>query len=274
MVTVEGHQYKTMRYTLSYSPENEGWPSFYEFYPEFMKGMNQRFYTFKGGNLWRHNEISVPRNSFYAGHPDSKSEPSYIKTVFNDASLETKAFKTIALESTSPWTVSCETELETGQINNSFFEKKEDTFYAYIRAIEQLPIRLDDYALRSAQGIGVVEDVNLSNPAQTQILYSGPIDSIMSVGDIVYQGDGTPDIVGPIVAIDRANRVVVVDRTAFPPPTVTVNPIVGEYNLYSKNNVAESNGVRGSYMMVEIANSLNTPQEIFSIQSEVFKSYT
>lgn len=263
-----------MRYTLSYSPENEGWPSFYEFYPEFMKGMNQRFYTFKGGNLWRHNEASVPRNSFYAGHPDQKTEPSYIKTVFNDSSLETKAFKTIALESTSAWNVSCATELERGSISSAFFEKKEDTFYSYIRAIDNTPSIPSDYDLRSAQGIGEVESVDFTNPFAPEITYTNRIDSIISIGDVVYQLDLGVNILGRIIDVDRENRSIKIDITEFT-PTITVDtPSPGKFNLYVKNNVAESNGVRGSYMIVEVLNGSSSPQEIFSIQSEVFKSYT
>ena len=45
----------TTNYTLSYSDKSEGWPSFYSFIPDFMIGMNSYFYTFSGGNLYRHN---------------------------------------------------------------------------------------------------------------------------------------------------------------------------------------------------------------------------
>jgi hypothetical protein len=41
--------------TLSYSDGAKGWPSFYSFLPEFMMGMNSFFYTFKNGNIYRHN---------------------------------------------------------------------------------------------------------------------------------------------------------------------------------------------------------------------------
>ena len=36
-------------YTISYSEEAKGWPSFYSFLPDFMIGMNSYFYTFKNG---------------------------------------------------------------------------------------------------------------------------------------------------------------------------------------------------------------------------------
>ena len=51
-------------YTLTYKPENDGWPSFYSFLPEFIIGMNAYLYTFKNGNLYRHN-TNNNRNEYY-----------------------------------------------------------------------------------------------------------------------------------------------------------------------------------------------------------------
>ncbi len=36
-----------MNYTLSYSEGVQGWTSFFSFYPDWMIGMNNYFYTFK-----------------------------------------------------------------------------------------------------------------------------------------------------------------------------------------------------------------------------------
>jgi len=55
-----------MNYTLSYSEGVQGWTSFFSFYPDWMIGMNNYFYTFKGGNLYRHN-VNEVRNNFVNG---------------------------------------------------------------------------------------------------------------------------------------------------------------------------------------------------------------
>ena len=52
-------------YTLTFSEGIKGWPSFYSYQPEYIKGMNQFLYTFKNGNLYVHNSNSVDRNNFY-----------------------------------------------------------------------------------------------------------------------------------------------------------------------------------------------------------------
>jgi V8-like Glu-specific endopeptidase len=75
-------------YTLTYNESVQGWPSFYSFAPEFIKGMNQYLYTFKGGNLYRHN-VNESRNTFYGVQPAATST---ITTVLNTDALTTKLY--------------------------------------------------------------------------------------------------------------------------------------------------------------------------------------
>ena len=71
-------------YTLTFSPPAEGWPSFYSFIPEWMQGMNQYFYSFSGGNLWRHN-TNETRNNYYGVQYDAT-----IQSVFNQEPVTNK----------------------------------------------------------------------------------------------------------------------------------------------------------------------------------------
>ena len=67
-----------MAETLTYSPDVKGWPSFYSYIPEWMAGMNNYFYSFKGGNLYRHNTNEV-RNQYYGVNYSSQ-----MTSIFND----------------------------------------------------------------------------------------------------------------------------------------------------------------------------------------------
>ena len=84
-------------YTISYSPKLSGWTSYHSFYPEWMVSMNNFLYTFKNGNLYKHN-TNQTRNTYY-----DVTTPSRITTIFNQEPTQTKAFKTLALNSTTPW---------------------------------------------------------------------------------------------------------------------------------------------------------------------------
>ena len=84
-------------YTLSFSPPAEGWPSFYSYVPDWMQGMNQYFYSFSGGNLWRHN-TNETRNNYYGVQYNST-----VQSVFNQEPVTNKLFKTISLEGDDAW---------------------------------------------------------------------------------------------------------------------------------------------------------------------------
>ena len=84
-------------YTISYDSLTKGFPSFYSYFPDWMIGMNNYFYTFNGGNLYRHN-TNETRNNYYG-----QNYPSTLQTVFNDQPLENKLFKTINLEGDDSW---------------------------------------------------------------------------------------------------------------------------------------------------------------------------
>ena len=66
-------------YTLTYDSDQriQGWPSFYSYYPDWMIGMNNYFYTFYRGELYRHNS-NTTRNEFYGTVYNST-----VSTVFN-----------------------------------------------------------------------------------------------------------------------------------------------------------------------------------------------
>ena len=128
-----------MEYTLTYSETSEGWPSFYSFIPDWMIGMNNYFYTFKGGNLYRHN-VNALRNNFYGVQYNSR-----MTSVFNEVPLENLLFKTLALQGDDSWeALPIETDIQnSGYIEKDWFEKKEQVYFAFIRNSGTIPAGTD-----------------------------------------------------------------------------------------------------------------------------------
>ena len=144
-----------MDYTLTYSEGVAGWVSFYSYYPDWLIGMNNYLYTFKGGNIYRHN-TSQSRNTFYQpwwtqlGQTTNAFTPTSIQSVFNNSALENKLFKTLNLEGDSPWSATMITDLQlSGFIEQNWFEKKEASYFAFVRNNT-----IGEFALRSLNGIG------------------------------------------------------------------------------------------------------------------------
>ena len=259
-------------YTLSYSESAKGWPSFFSFYPDWMIGMNNYFYSFKGGNLYRHN-TNETRNNYY-GYQYS----SQVTSVFNDMPLQTKLFKTVNLESDSSWETTLETDIQTsGYIDNDWFEKKEGSWFAYIRNTGDTPATLDEYALRSVNGIG--KSVSVSGPSNERIINfdtSVSIGSILSVGDNAYFATPpytVPQLAGKVtnIEIDLPNGINRITIDASISGAVTIS-IQDPYIMFIKDSVAESHGVLGHYCKFTITNEDTDATELFAVESDIMKS--
>ena len=261
------------QYTLSYSQGVQGWPSFYSYFPDWMIGMNNYFYSFKGGNLYRHNTNEV-RNNYYGVQYNST-----ITSVFNEQPLENKLFKTIALQSDSAWELTLDSDIQAGaSIDDTWFEKKEGVWFAYIRNNGTVPAGVSEYDMRSVSGIGQSTSVNIAGLATTINFDAGiSIGSEISVGDMVYFAPPpytSIELAGQVSSINinlqsGINNIVIFNGVTG---AVTI-PIQNAYIMYIKNQQAESNGLLGHYCLFTATNDDTTPTELLAIQSEVMKSY-
>lgn len=236
--------------TITYSDNADGWTSFWDYYPDWMIGMSNVFYSWKNGSLWKQNSDQVSRGNFY-----STSFPSTIKTIFNEESASNKMFKTLFLDSTSPWTATMLTDLDTnGSIAGNEYVEKEGGWYAYIRANSATS---NSNNLLSTQGVG-----NTSPTSAAGITATFPfvISTRLGTNDRVFFNN---IFVGTIVS-STTNTITITGGT-FPAG-------IG-YVYIVKNSIAESFGLRGYYMEVEL--SVNSPieQELYSVSSSLFKSY-
>ncbi len=273
----------TTPFTVTYSESSKGFPSFYSYIPDFIIGMNQYLYTFKGGNLYRHNSDAVSRNSFY-GDPVVSSS---ITTVFNQAPLQNKIFKTINLEGDDAWKATIISDLQTtGLSEASYFEKKEAAWFGFIRNNGPTGANTveSEWELRSLNGIASSSSVaGAGASVQVNFATSVNIGSIISVGDNLYYATpstppatSTPVFAGAVteINVDLPNGVnqIVVDTTvvgATPPPNQT------DYFLFIKNPIAESHGILGHFaeIKLELPNTITAASELFAVESEIMKSF-
>lgn len=263
-----------MEYTLSYSEQVQGWPSFYSYIPEWMIGMNNYFYTFNKGNLYRHN-VNETRNYFYENQYFST-----LKSVINDVPLENKLFKTIAIQGDDSWGANLSTDISlTGFIQADWFEKKEQAYFAFIRDSGSVPADPSQYPQRSINGIGNSLPIPVA-AATVQIDFSiNPlitIGPIISIGDYVYYVQaGTPVLFGKVLGINQnykaGNNYLTIDTTT--PGAIYPTDGVPYYFMYIKGSVAESHGLLGHYMVFEITNENTNKIELFQVQSNVMKSF-
>jgi len=236
--------------TISYSPEVKGWTSFHSFEPDWMISLNSSTYTWKNGELYKH-DTNATRNNYYG-----VDYPSTITPIFNQSPDTTKLFRTIELDSNSPWQADITTDLSTGIIEPSYYEEKEGGWFSYIR---RDPDTIDLKAM-STQGIG-----NVGSYAALVITFGFTISASFAIGDKAYISNGTSlDAIGTI--------------TAHTGTTITVGaaanvPAPGDFIVVVKDSTAESFGARGYYMQVLLTNNDTTYAELFSVSSEAQKSF-
>tara|TARA_R110000787_G_scaffold49859_1_gene119247 strand:- start:1090 stop:1929 length:840 start_codon:yes stop_codon:yes gene_type:complete len=264
-----------IEYTVTYSDSVGGFPSFYSYYPEEIRGMNQNLFTFNEGNIYIHNSDNVDRCTFYGVFT-----PMSVRSVINNSPTESKVFKTISLDSSHEWGLDSFTDLESGNIDSTYFEKKEGDYFAFIRGIDSVPVTDTELPLRSSQGIGSTTTVDISDPTNIIITYpSKTIDNVISIGDLIYYlNGGVYTLCGVVTTVSKKivsgatiTSGITVDSTTGVGGSTGISP--GDYTFYIKNAIAESHGLRGYYLEFLIENYETEQSEIFEVGSEIFKSF-
>lgn len=128
--------------------------------------------------------------------------------------------------------------------------------------------------MRSTQGIGNPTQINSTAITAVTVKFPFIVDSMISIDDLLYQLNPSTN------ELDWNGNI-----TNVSGDTITVNcyfaigdtekfvPTVGRYTLYSKNQVAESHGLRGDFLDYTVMNYDSFAVELFAIRSEVFKSF-
>lgn len=263
-----------METTITYSDLVKGWPSRYSFNPDFMLGCNSHFYTFKEGNLFRHN-TNERRNNFYG-----EDYPSIITTVFNQDILSNKVYKTISLQGDSGWSAELSTDIQEGSfIESDWFEKKEEVWFGFIRNPNEVPAVLDEFVSRSATGIG--RSIAVSGIATAKKIDFQISPTIVSIGNIVSVGDYLYFAVPPFTNPQYCGRItnivqnyvnndnyLIVDTTGGTQPTNQT-----DYFVALKNGTAESMGILGHLCIITLESDSTEKVELFSVETEIMKSF-
>lgn len=260
-------------YTLTYSPLLDGWTSFHSYHPEWMEHMNSFMYTFKNGEMWKHNS-NATRNSWYG-----TTYPSSVTVLFNDSPNEPKMFKTLSYDSDHKWNATVITDLSSGSMDKSYFEEKEGFFFTYVR---RNPGTIDFKAM-STQGIGNVSLATIApGTGYLSVFFNFEIPNSISVfdptvsppsgGDVLYVVDAITNVIKLIGNVDEIiNDPSTGNRIVVKVPSNVAN--INDFAYVIKNAVAESYGARGYYMETTLTNTDTEAVELFAISSQIFKSY-
>lgn len=242
-------KYNTNQYvTWLYSDESNGWVTTQTFNPEDMCRMNGEFYSFYGGEIYRHND-STNYNTFYGTLYDSSFSFN-----MNVEPGTRKVFRTLSTEGTDAWAATCITEQQNGHIEIADYQTKEGVRYAYVRGDNTGAI---DTATPAVQGIGVITSISGLN-----VITGVSVPNLVNIGDKVYKSNMA--YIGTITAI-LSNGVTLSSVTGLSN---------GDFIIAVKNQSIETSGLLGYYMNVTLKlSNKNTRSELYQVNSEVSKSF-
>tara|TARA_R110000796_G_scaffold59371_4_gene136834 strand:- start:4477 stop:5220 length:744 start_codon:yes stop_codon:yes gene_type:complete len=240
--------------TLTFDEKVKGWTSFHSFFPEYMVGMNNKFFTFNNGELYEHHSDNVSRNNYYGIQYSST-----IDVMVNDSPSEIKELQAVSLEGNASWEaliqayISNSDDAMSSSITAAEFVKKEGIWYAYARRNES-DVAFDS---KATYGLGTISGLT----ATTFELNGGS--TSLCIGDTIVRGSNLNQI-GVITAISGST--ITLDTTAG---LVNADFVVG-----MKDSRIEGGNLRGYTMRVGLSSSAVGKVELFAVNLEVMKSFS
>lgn len=99
VLSVQGNRSgNVVPYTLAFDEDNIGWVSTFSYIPDTGVSLNNDFYTFKNGYVYKHYSKTTGKANFY-GIPNK----STVTFIFNPSVSTSKCFLTVNYEGTSNW---------------------------------------------------------------------------------------------------------------------------------------------------------------------------
>jgi len=237
--------------TITFSEKNKGWTGFYDYLPDAMCRLNNRFFMVKNGQLHLANDKDNPiRNNFFGVQYDSR-----ITTVFNENPNDDKIFKTLVEQSNKPWSAVVKTNLTNSTLKKEEFTQRESRQFAHFRKSE------DATNLKggASQGVGVIIS------SSSTVITFGNVSPTVSIGDGLYQlNGGNEELIGTITA--KSNTTITVNA-------ITTTPVNGYFCFSKKNIRIEGAELRGYFMEVELTNDDVDKVELFGIEANAVKSH-
>ena len=259
-----------MAFTVSYNEPTQGWSSFFSYSPEFMIGMNNAFYSFKGGQLYVHNSGNVPVCNFYANQG-----LSFITSMVNERPLERKLFKAVALESDAPWQADFSTDesQQTASVTTAQYVLKEGMYFSNIKHDSGL-VTTPNFKNRSTIGVGIIASAVTGSGTTRTFTFAANIElsTSISIGDRIWYG--TPSgstvstlLIGGTINAISGNTITTIGLAA---PAILAT---GLFIVVVKNAQAESYGISGGYAQMTLTHTPATQSELFSVEIVYMKSF-
>ena len=248
-VTVTGTDNAVVAETLAYSTKKEFWLTFYSFHPEMYASLHNRFFSFRLGDLYRHN-VNETRNNFYGVQSSSTAT-----LVSRGNPSDIKVYNAMSLEGDSAWgaVVSNSTQ-STGasSMTAASFEEREGMYY---RQITKDATSNSTTNTSHKVVLGQVASVSGSTVVFTSKISNLPF----GIGDTLFKLEASSETSLSVTLSSVSGR-----KEITASGTVS-NLSVGDTVMAVSDNDINGNKMRDYYAQVDLTNTATTPVELFAV---------
>lgn len=157
--------------TIAWSPTAQKWLTFYSFIPDMYANVQNRFFSFKDGQMWYHNKLSI-RNSFYGD-----TYRSELELIARGNPSSVKFYKAMSLEGNANWKTTLSNEKQQAAVvDPSHWHEKEGLRYANIpRVIDEDPNpEITTLPSSAYRVVGTVSSVDATDATFTSDINKSP----------------------------------------------------------------------------------------------------
>ena len=186
--------------TLAFEEQINGWVSFFNYKPNLMFSVQNKFLTFQNASLYKHySTVANTRGNFYG-----VNYASSITTVFNEQPSLVKNFKTVGYEGSSGWEVETFISDITGVnvLPNTNYNNHQDSTSSvksyeeglYTDTVTGQPLRA---GFNRKENIYVANLISTSSAMPGEISFGGNVTGIKGfIATVKFKTDGTTQLGG------------------------------------------------------------------------------
>ena len=157
------------------------------------------------------------------------------------------------------------TDKQDGSVPYASFINKEDIYYNYLSGVTETDAASIDFKALNVQGIGELDSTSIESGTRS-FVFDFELPQGITVNDDLYYVFGTDKTkLGTITEVDKENKTLKIASydTNINPPSA------GYYMFYVKDARFHTSGLLGYYAQITMIHKDNTPEEIYSVGSEI-----
>lgn len=236
--------------TIAWSTSKGFWLSLYSFNPELYGNLANRFFSFEGGQIYRHN-VNSTRNNFYG-----TQYSSVVELISKKNPSSVKVYNAISLEGNDTWAGVVTNSNQTTSIPEAMYEEKEGIYYTNIPK---------DVAVDSNDSAGtervVLGEVSALSANFLEVTFTGRVSNLpFGIGDSVkvISGSGEQNLGLTITGVLGRNKLKF-SGAAFGQ--------IGNTLVAVSSDVINGEQMRDYYAKFKLTNDNTTEKELYAVNA-------